>query len=112
MMTASILFIVLAFVFAIGKIFLEKRWAHLDAVSDERRLGDLAFSMGCSVYDLFVRAAANWHFSKAKIDADFRDYVRSDRIPPYVQAYLEQCRPAAKQTYQELLYAGGRPPYL
>ena len=111
-MTATIIFILLALVFALGKIFLEKRWAPLDAAGDERRLGDLAFAMGCSVYDLFVQAADGWHFSKAKIDADFRDYVRSDRIPPYVRNYLQQSGLATQRTYQELLYAGGRPPYL
>jgi hypothetical protein len=111
-MTASIIFILLALIFALGKILLEKRWAPLDAVGDERRLGDLAFAQGCSVYDLFVRAAGDWHFSKTKIDADFKDYVRNDRIPPYVHAYLQQSGSAANRTYQELLYAGGRPPYL
>jgi hypothetical protein len=111
-MTVSIIFIALALVFALGKILLEKRWAPLDAAGDERRLGELAFNKGCSVYDLFAKAGEAWHFSKAKIDADFKDYVHSDRIPPYVHDYLQQNGLAAHRTYQELLYAGGRPPYL
>jgi hypothetical protein len=111
-MTASFIFIGLALVFAVGKIILERRLATLDAAGDERRLGDLAFTMDCSVYDLFVRAAADWNFSRAKIEADFRDYVHSDRIPPYLHDYLQQNGLSRQQTYQELLYAGGRPPYL
>lgn len=111
-MTAPLIFLGLAIVFALGKVILEKRLAPLDAAGDERRLGDLAFSAGCSVYDLFARAGAAWNFSKAKTDADFRDYVHSDRIPPYLHAYLQQEGLSGQQTYQELLYAGGRPPYL
>ncbi len=111
-MTALFIFMGLGLVFAVGKVLLEKRWAPLDAVGDERRLGDLAFAMDCSVYDLFAHAGAAWGFSKAKIDADFRDYVHSDHIPPYLHAYLQQEGLGGQQTYQELLYAGGRPPYL
>ena len=111
-MTVSLIFIGLAFVFALGKVVLEKRLAPLDAAGDHRRLGDLAFTLDCSVYDLFVRAGADWNFSQAKIDADFRDYVHSDRIPPYLHAYLQQEGLSGQQTYQELIYAGGRPPYL
>ena len=111
-MTASLIFIGLALVFAVGKVILERRWAPLDAAGDERRLGDMAFAMGCSVYDLFAQAGAAWNFSQAKIDADFKDYVRSERIPHYLHAYLQQNGPTGQQTYQELLYTGGRPPYL
>lgn len=111
-MTAPLIFIGLALFFALGKVILEKRLAPLDAAGDERRLVDLAFSMDCSVYDLFTHAGAVWNFSQAKIDADFKDYVHSDRIPHYLRAYLRQNGRSGQQTYQELLYAGGRPPYL
>ena len=111
-MTASLIFIGLALFFALGKVVLEKRLAPLDAAGDERHLVDTAFTLGCSVYDLFTDAGAAWNFSRAKIDADFKDYVHSDRIPHYLQAYLRQNGRTGQQTYQELLYAGGRPPYL
>ena len=111
-MTVSLIFIGLALVFAVGKVFLEKRLAPLDAAGDHRRLGDLAFTLDCSVYDLFARAGTDWKFSQAKIDADFRDYVHNDRIPPYLHAYLQKEDLSGQQTYQELIYAGGRPPYL
>ena len=111
-MTALLIYIALALVFALGKVVLEKRLAPLDAADDQRRLGDLACSMDCSVYDLFARAGAAWNFSKAKTDADFRDYVHSDRIPPYLHEFLQQEGHSGQQTYQELLYPGGRPPYL
>lgn len=111
-MSTAIIFIGLALVFGLGKVILEKRLAHLDAGGDDRRLGDLAFAMGCSTYDLFVQAGAVWNFSKTKIDADFSDYVNLERIPPYVRDYLNKNQLANDQTYQKILFSGGRPPYL
>jgi hypothetical protein len=111
-MSTATIFIGLALIFGLGKVILEKRLAHLDAGSDERRLGDLAFTMGCSTYDLFVQAGDVWNFSKTKIDADFRDYVHSERIPTYVLDFLDNNQLANDQTYQIILFSGGRPPYL
>lgn len=96
----------------LGKIILEKRWAHLDAASDERLLGDMAYAMGCSVYNLFEQAGAEWNFSRNKIDADFKIFIRNDQIPPYLQHFLHRRGRSGEKTYQELLYSGGRPPYL
>lgn len=111
-MSTTVIFIGLALAFALGKVFLEKRLAHLDAAGDESRLDDLAFSMDCSVYDLFTRAAETWNFSKAKIEADFKAYVHQNRIPPYLKDFLRNNSQANDQTYQKLLFSGGRPPYL
>jgi|GEM_PF-1572548 len=111
-MSPAIIFIGLALVFGLGKVILEKRLAPLDAVGDERRLGDLAFSMGCSVYDLFARAGEAWNFSKSKIDSDFKVYVHEERIPPYLRDYLRKNGHSDDQTYQKILFSGGRPPYL
>lgn len=111
-MTSAIIFIGLALVFALGKIILEKRLAAQDAAGDERCLSDLAFSLDCSVYDLFIQAAAEWHFSREKIDSDFKNYMRNDQIPPYVHIFLDRSARCRETTYQELIYSGGRPPYL
>jgi hypothetical protein len=102
----------LALIFIVGKIVLEQRLAHLDAAGDLRDLGELAFARGCSTYDLFAQAGAVWHFSKTKIDADFKNYTHTDRIPTYLHDFLMHEGPPSEKTYQELLYAGGRPPYL
>lgn len=111
-MTAALIFIGLTVIFAVGKMILEKRLAPIDASGDERFLSDLAFSRGCSVYELFRQAGAIWRFSGAKIDQDFKAYISSGRIPPYLQTFLKQSDTAHARTYQQLLYAGGRPPYL
>ncbi len=84
----------------------------MDALGDERGLGELAFTMGCSVYDLFKNAGAEWNFSKGKIDQDFKYYIRSNKIPTYLHDYLHRTGWPPEQTYQKLLYSGGRPPYL
>ena len=102
----------MALVFTVAKIMLEKRLAPMDAAGDERGLGDLAFKMNCSVYDLFQLAGAEWHFSQEKIDRDFKNYVRTTQIPSYLHGYLHRSDRPAEKTYQEILYAGGRPPFL
>ena len=84
-MVHSILFIVIALVFVLGKVVLEKRLAPMDAAGDERVLADHAFNLGCSVYDLFAAAGERWNFSRAKIDSDFKQYARDDTIPGYVR---------------------------
>jgi hypothetical protein len=111
-MANAALFIAIALVFALGKILLEKRLAPLDAAGDQRRLDDLAFTKGCSVYELFKAAGSVWNFSTSKIEADFRQYIHHDHVPPYVHDYLRKDLSAGNQTYHKLLFSGGRPPYL
>ncbi len=111
-MYQALIFIGIALVFAVLKIYLEKRLAPLDAVGDERQLGDLAFSKGCSVYQLFQEAGSDWNFSQTKIEADFKQYVNQSQVPSYLHNYLQKNRLPGNQTYQKLLYPGGRPPYL
>jgi len=111
-MYQTLIFIVIALAFALLKVYLEKRLAPLDAVGEERQLGELAFARGCSVYQLFQEAGAVWNFSQAKVEADFKQYVSQSRVPPYLHDYLLKNLQAGDQTYQKLLYPGGRPPYL
>ena len=108
----AFLFIGIALVYAVLKIFLEKRLSPLDAEGDDRRLADLAFASGCSVYELFDAAGSKWEFSHNKIKNDFRRYVRRGEIPPYVHEYLRLHQQAGDRTYQRLIFSGGRPPYL
>lgn len=102
----------LALVYAVLKMYFEKRLAPMDDVGDERHLADLAFASGCSVFDLFRSAGAPWNFSEQKINSDFRHYLKADVVPPYVSAYLRQHHQQRNNTYQRLLFNGGRPPYL
>ena len=111
-MYQALVFICIALIFAALKVYLEKRWAPLDAMGDERLLGDLAFSRGCSVFQLFEEAGAVWNFSRSKIEADFRQYVLQNDVPPYLHEYLQANLQPGEHTYQKLLYPGGRPPYL
>jgi len=111
-MYTAITFIGIALAYALLKVFLEKRLAPLDAHGDERRLADLAFASGCSVYELFRSAGAKWNFSDGKIDTDFKRYLRRGEIPPYVHDYLCHHLSGGDHTYQQLIFSGGRPPYL
>lgn len=102
----------LALAYALLKVYFEKRLAPMDDVGDERHLADLAFASGCSVFDLFRSAGEGWRFSEQKIESDFRRYLKADVVPPYVQAYLRQHAGQRNNSYQRLIYSGGRPPYL
>lgn len=111
-MSSSLIFIVLALFYAVAKIVLEKRLAPLDAASDERRLSDLAYSLGCSTYDLFQEAGSEWNFSEGKIQYDFEHYLSEGFIPRYVNDFVACHSSTNDQTYQKVLFSGGRPPYL
>jgi hypothetical protein len=111
-MNSAIIFIGLALAYAVAKILLEKRLAPLDDVGDGRRLSDLAFASGRSVYELFHAAGAAWNFSRDKIEGDFKRYLQHDDVPHYVSTYARRHRQTGDRTYQALLFSGGRPPYL
>ncbi|MCB2169122.1 MAG: hypothetical protein KQI78_15805 [Deltaproteobacteria bacterium] len=111
-MTNALMLFGLALAYALIKVFLEKRLSPLDDVGDERHLADLAFAIGCSVFDLFRSAGDRWNFSDQKVNADFQNYLRTDRIPPYVRQFLHHHPLNRNRTYQRLVYNGGRPPYL
>lgn len=111
-MSNALIIFGLALAYALLKVFLEKRLAPLDDVGDARHLADLAFAKGCSVFDLFRSAGDRWRFSQQKIDSDFRSYLKSDVVPPYVKDYLRQHDLPRNNTYQRLIFNGGRPPYL
>lgn len=111
-MSSSLIFIAFALVYAIAKIVLEKRLAPLDAVHGERQLSDFTYSTGCSAYELFQKAGSEWNFSNYKIESDFKQYLSEGFIPKYVTDYMDSHSPNTDQTYQKLLFSGGRPPYL
>ena len=102
----------LAFIYLILKVYLENRWAPLDDVGDDRHLADLAFACGCSVFDIFKSAGAQWNFSARKAERDFRRYLRSGHVPTYVHRYVTDHPRHRNSTYQRLIFNGGRPPYL
>ncbi len=111
-MGSALVFILLTVVFAVVKIVLEKRLAPLDADGLDRRMSDLAFTSGCSVYALFQNAGAEWKFSSRKIDQDFKNYLRHNQTPHYVNDYVRRLDGPHEATYQKILFSGGRPPYL
>ena len=112
-MHAMIGFSVMAAIYAVLKIVLEKRLAPLEAAGEDRDLADVAFARGCSVFALFQRAGEKWNFSKFKVENDFKDYVNSGQIPGYLRQYVrQQSAKVRDRTYSKLIYSGGRPPYL
>ena len=48
---------------------------------------------GHSEYDVFFKSAEDWPFatvSKEKIDADFKNYLFCNAVPPYVHHFVRQ----------------------
>jgi hypothetical protein len=111
-MIEIILFAGLAAAYAAAKVLFENRLAPLEAGGDERRLADLAFACGISEFDLFKAAGVSWRFSLEKSERDFKRYLREGHIPSYVSDYVANHLKTKDRTYQTILYAGGRPPYL
>jgi len=112
-MGEMLIFICLAVLYGGLKIVLDRRLAPLDVLGTDGDLKDLAFADGCSVYDLFQRANQDWHFSQAKIESDFKNYLNGGDIPGYVHLYIKaQPKDTFDRTYNKLVFSGGRPPYL
>jgi len=51
---------------------------------------------GHSEYDVFCKSAEDWpvsRVSREKIDADFKDYLNRNAVPPYVSHFVRQNKP-------------------
>lgn len=83
-------FVALTLAYIAGILFLGRLRGRAAPLLQEEYPSCLAFSRQCSVYDVFRRAAEDWRFSAAKVEADFQSYLRSGAIPPYVLRYA--CR--------------------
>ena len=108
----SIIFILLGLGYVVGKVLLEKRLAPLEVLQGDHHIANLAYMRGCSVYDIFKAAGVKWSFSAFKVDHDFKGYLQDGFVPQYVRDYTHQEIANPDQTYQKILFSGGRPPYL
>ena len=70
-----------------GMRLLEKLTARRGTLSDEENFTRLARESGCSEYDLFQRAAENWHIQRDKVEQDFKSYLHSGILPYYAKDY-------------------------
>jgi hypothetical protein len=107
-----LMFIGLGLLYAVLKVYLEKRLAPMDTVGDEHQLIESAFANDCSVYELFKRAGTTWNYAPAKIEEDFKQYLIQGDEPHYVRDFVRRSSGAKNRTYHKLLFAGGRPPYI
>ncbi|MFZ1202613.1 MAG: hypothetical protein WAO07_20795 [Desulfobacterales bacterium] len=111
-MTNALIFFIIGLIYALLKVFLEKRLAPMDSRGEEYDLSDLAFSTGRSVYDVFKAAAVTWNVAVEKSEDDFKKYLTQGHIPHYVRDYLRRQIKPGDRTHQKLIFSGGRPPYL
>ena len=80
---------------------LDRRWAERTPLTDDEILAAHARQSGISEYEVFRRAAPHWSVSPARVDEDLKAYLRHDRLPHYVRAYVRHIRQA-----QDLLPKG------
>jgi hypothetical protein len=111
-MDNTLLFIVIGLIYVVLKIYLEKKFAPLDASGEEPELSDLAFANGNSVYEVFKVAGSTWNLPAETSEEDFKNYLQRGTIPHYVRDYLRRQLKSGDRTYQKLIFSGGRPPYL
>ena len=61
--------------------------------SMEHYLYKISRVTGHSEYDVFCKSAEDWpvaSVSREKIDADFKDYLNRNAVPPYVHHFVRQ----------------------
>ena len=86
----------LGFIGAVLAYVLLKRTA--DKRRIERKAGDVEFLAqwasyrGCSEYDLFHECGRTWHIPFARIEDDFKTYLRLQRLPHYVRDGIRKAR--------------------
>jgi hypothetical protein len=69
---------------------LDRRWARRTPISVEERLATLARRRAVSEHAVFHLAAEGWTVSSARVEADFKAYLRRGDLPHYVRDYLRR----------------------
>lgn len=99
---------------AVGYLFvtreLNRRWLKRNPPGDEEYLSCLSLKQNCSALEIFQRAGQDWRFSTQKIEADFRAYLKTGEIPPYVRSYLRKHVTSEDLKYQEMVRSGSDTP--
>jgi hypothetical protein len=86
----AILFVMLIMAYFAALSYFENQYVKKAFISNDEYLATLAMVRRCSVYDLFMCSGVEWRFSNSKIEADFKAYLKTGHIPPYVVKYAKQ----------------------
>jgi len=109
-MIKALIFIALTLCYIILKNYFEGRLLKKYESSDEFCLSTLAVARKCSAYDIFHTAAKDWGFSEAKVESDFRRYLRTGDIPHYISTYVHQNIHDMDRRYRSLVQPPGALP--
>jgi len=110
-MLKALVFVLLALCYIVLKNYLEGRFLKTYEKSDEFCLSTLAVARKCSVYDIFHAGAEDWGFSEAKVESDFRTYLRTGDIPHYISAYVRKHLRDTDLAYRSLVQPSGSLPW-
>ena len=108
-MTSSLLLMGVALAYVLLMLHIDRCRTQRHRPCDHEALNVLAFQRECSVFQLFIKAGADWMFSRAKIETDFDNYIREGEIPPYVRAYVRE-NSTSHRSYQDRLFTGNALP--
>lgn len=103
----TIVFLLLAVVYVAGKKYIERNERRKRPRSDEELLSALAADRGCSEFDLFRLAGAQWRRSESLIDEEFKTYLTDGLLPHYVRDYIRKNKPAQPARHSDRNPPGG-----
>ena len=89
----NVCMVLLAVIAIIGLHKLNNRQIRKHQDSMEYYLYKISRVTGHSEYDVFCKSAEGWpvaRVSKEKIDADFKNYLGRNAVPPYVHHFVRQ----------------------
>ncbi|CAB5160582.1 hypothetical protein D3OALGA1CA_5588 [Olavius algarvensis associated proteobacterium Delta 3] len=109
-MLKALILIVLTVCYIMIKNYLEGRLLKEYENSDEFCLSSLAVARKCSTYDIFRTVAQDWGFSDAKVEDDFRRYLRTGDIPHYISSYVRKHIHDTDRRYGSMVHPGGSLP--
>ena len=108
--TGSLVFILMAVVYVLGKKLIEKHERRGQTPSDEERLAAMAVKGKCSEFDLFRMAGRQWQVAETRVEEDFKAYLTRGRVPHYVRDYIRKNTPADEDRDHNINSPGGNLP--
>jgi hypothetical protein len=86
----AVLMVMLVAAYFAALAYFERMHCKRAFISNDEYLSCLAIVRQCSVYELFRCSGGDWGFSSAKVESDFRTYLKTGHIPQYVVKYARQ----------------------
>jgi hypothetical protein len=105
---APFIFPALAFVYLQLIRYLDTQFSRKRPLTDEEFLAKMALVLDCTEYDIFLRAAREWHLPPDRVTWDFKEYLQEGFRPHYVNDFIRKVKAkAAPQMHPPFASHGG-----